>query len=372
MTDRKVKTLLFLSVLVVTVLPLLAAFYLLDRVLLTSLNLGFNEQIVQALDTSSENLRMLRDLDVASRETYRQQFELIEELRHVYADPQLVKSSVLESLKIYFGLGIAIAVLLAVAVAATLSGSIASSYAATFKEFTTQRERLRYLEEMASWQELAKMLAHEIKNPLTPIEVLVTALVKSFEMKSPQEFRQQLVQTQTMIGEELSHLKRTVSKFSDFARLPAVQSVEVTVSNVLPQQLMAIETAFDDVHVELNIATQPGLRVNLDPTLFRQVLANIIRNGVEANPGRPVRFDVQVSAVTGVLRIEISNDGVPVPIEIAPRIFDPYISSKSSKDNMGLGLAIVKKILIEHGGDISYRCEEGRPAFVIELPQVTR
>jgi signal transduction histidine kinase len=375
-TDHKIKTLLFLTVLVVAVLPLVAALYFLDRALQTSLNLGFNQSIVRVLENGSRNLKTLRDLDPAQAGLYREQFEDIEELRHIYADPQLVKSSVLDSLKIYFALGLAAAVAFSVIVAMVLSRKIARGYQLTFDELLSQREKVRYLEEMSSWQELAKVLAHEIKNPLTPIEVLVTSLVKSFDTKNPQAFREQLTQTQTMIGEELDHLKHTVNKFSDFARLPAVQTVEVALAEVLAQQLTAIETAFEGARIELDVPSPPAMRAKLDPTLFRQVLTNIIRNGVEANPGRRVNFNVRVGSSAGAVQpgrvqIEIENDGAPVPPEIAPRMFDPYISGKTTKDNMGLGLAIVKKILIEHGGEVMYVARSGRPIFVIALPMVT-
>lgn len=370
MTDHRIKTLLFLTVLVVAVLPLVAAMYFLDRALQTSLNLGFNQSIVRVLDNGSHNLKTLRDLDPARAAQYRAQFEEIEGLRHIYSDRELIRTSVLDSLKIYFALGLAATVAFSVIIALVLSRKIAHGYQQTFGELLSQREKVRYLEEMSSWQELATVLAHEIKNPLTPIEVLVSSLVRSFDTKTPQEFREQLTQTQTMIDEELNHLKHTVNKFSDFARLPAVQPVEVSLADVLAQQLRAIESAFDGARIELDIAASPDMRTRLDPTLFRQVLMNIVRNGVEANPGRHVHFNVRLSGGAGVLQTEIANDGAPVPPGIAPRMFDPYISGKSSRDNMGLGLAIVKKIVIEHGGEITYTERNGRPVFVIVLPQV--
>jgi signal transduction histidine kinase len=99
-------------------------------------------------------------------------------------------------------------------------------------------------------------------------------------------------------------------------------------------------------------------------------LTNIVRNGVEANLGQRVRFTLALSATADSIHLAIGNDGVPVPAELAERMFDPYVSGKSSKENMGLGLAIVKKILIEHGGEITYREEGGRPRFDIVLPRI--
>jgi signal transduction histidine kinase len=107
--------------------------------------------------------------------------------------------------------------------------------------------------------------------------------------------------------------------------------------------------------------------VRLDTTLFRQVLINIIRNGTEANPARRVHFTFTIMDGADV-SLRIANDGVPVPHEIIERMFDPYVSTKSGKENMGLGLAIVKKIVLEHGGDIYYEQSEGHPSFVLVLP----
>ncbi len=98
------------------------------------------------------------------------------------------------------------------------------------------------------------------------------------------------------------------------------------------------------------------------------MLANILRNGVEANPGRRVRFTVSVAASGSTAQVRIANDGAPVSTELAERMFDPYISSKSGQENMGLGLAIVKKIVLEHGGDIRYEESAGHPQFIISLP----
>jgi signal transduction histidine kinase len=100
------------------------------------------------------------------------------------------------------------------------------------------------------------------------------------------------------------------------------------------------------------------------------VVANIVRNGVEANADRRVRFGVRLVALEDSIALTIDNDGMPVPAELAERMFDPYVSGKSNKENMGLGLAIVKKVVLEHGGEIVYREVEGRPAFTITLPRV--
>ncbi|HEU5136888.1 MAG TPA: ATP-binding protein [Steroidobacteraceae bacterium] len=368
MKNVRVGLLLTLTIFVMAAMPLAAAFYLLQDALRTSLDLGFNPQIVRALDDSSTNLRTLGRLDEANRAKYRAQFGEVEALKQVYSEPQLVKQSLLDSLRLYFGIGLGAVVLLSVGVATLLSRRIARSHALKIEELSRERDKVRYLQEMASWQELAKMLAHEIKNPLTPIEVLVTSLSKAYLAKGQQEFLAHLNETQSMIFEEVRHLKSTVNKFSEFARLPQVQLADVDLVEEIGRLLKPIPGVAETADFEVHAPAGQRMPVRLDATLFRQVLANIIRNGAEANPDRRVRFDISIAAQGPNISLRIANDGVPVPAEIVPRMFDPYTSTKTGKDNMGLGLAIVKKIVLEHGGDIRYEEIEGHPAFILVLP----
>ncbi len=371
MKDIRVGLLLTVTIFVMAAMPMAAAFYLLQDSLRTSLNLGFNQQIVRTLENSSANLRTLGQLDAANRARYRAQFDEVEELKQVYSDPQFLKQRILDSLRIYFGLGLGAAVLLSIGVASLLSRKIARSHARNIAELSRERDKVRYLQEMSSWQELARMLAHEIKNPLTPIEVLVTSLSKAYLAKGQQEFLAHLSETQSMIGEELRHLKSTVNKFSEFARMPQVQPADVELIETIDKQVKALSPLAPSADFTVQAPVNAAVPVRLDVTLFRQVLANIFHNGAEANPGRRMRFTISIAEQAQNIAIRIANDGVPVPAEIAGRMFDPYISTKSGKDNMGLGLAIVKKIVLEHGGDIRYEETEGHPVFVLTLPRAT-
>jgi signal transduction histidine kinase len=372
MSSGRMKLLLFLSIFVLCAVPMAAAFYFVDDALQKSLDLGFNPQVVRALDLSAEDLKRLKALDASHDAEYRAQFEEIENLKQIYEQPQWVKASILGSLTIYFGAGLAGAVLASVLVAALLSRRITHSYQTTFDELLSHRERVRYLEEMSSWQEMAKVLAHEIKNPLTPIEVLVTSLTKAHLSRSELEFQEQLHQTQLMVMEEIAHLKRTVNRFSDFARLPKAELVEVNPVEIIQEHLPAIRARFPAADIAMGRldGEESQLRAQMDSPLFRQVLMNIVANGVEANPGRPVKFAVGVTGTKETILFEISNNGDPVPASLAERIFDPYISGKAGTDNMGLGLAIVKKIILEHEGDISYAEYAGHPRFTISMPRV--
>ena len=347
--------LLFAVILVMTVIPLAGAVYFVDRVLETSLNLGFNSQIMVTLNDASANVKKLGHLDPQHQSQYRQQFQQIEELRDVYGSRDLIKRGVHRSLVIYFLLGVAAALALSLALAMLLTRKISSSYQTNFAELSKHRERIRYLEEISSWQEFAKILAHEIKNPLTPIEVLVTSLVNAYHDKPQDLFFDQLQRTEAIVLEEVG--------------LPKVELAVADVGAVVKRHLEATGHTFSSARIDLVAPSEP-LLARIDGTLFRQALTNLVRNGVEANPNREVQFFVTVTLVDGRINISVENDGTPVGADIAPRIFDPYITSKSGDDNIGLGLAVVRKILIEHGGDICYAEKAGRPAFVITIPRV--
>jgi signal transduction histidine kinase len=289
MKTGDIRALLFLTILVTSAAPLFAAFLLLDQTLETSLQLGFNSQIVRALDQASEHLRTLGRIDAEHRDSYRAQFEELQNLKHVYSDPALIRSTIKDSLEIYFGVGLIATVLLAVLGAALLSRRIARRYQLMFEELTRQREKTRYLQEMSSWQELARMLAHEIKNPLTPIEVLVTSLSRSYLQKGEREFREQLAQTERMISEELAHLKNTVNRFGEFARLPQVVLTEQNVAEALKQQLQTLANTIQGVDLEFQPEARDA-RALVDSTLLRHVLTNII-----ATASKRMRVDMFVS-----------------------------------------------------------------------------
>jgi signal transduction histidine kinase len=365
----RVRLLLTITILVMAVTPMLVSLYLLDHALRTSLNLGFSPRVVVAFDEASENLRTLGKLDETKRAEYRAQFDRLQELKQVYSDPEFVKRHLLGSLKIYFGIGLGLAILLSVLLASLLSRQIARNHERNVAALVRERDRVRYLQEISSWQELARMLAHEIKNPLTPIEVLVTSLSKVFQGKSPQEFLAHLDETQRMVGEELQHLKATVNRFSEFARLPQVELAAVDLAGVIAQQLKALSDLTARAEVLLQ-ATSP-VPARVDVPLLRQVLANLLRNGIEANPERRVCFVIALESSPTAITIRVENDGLPVPPGVAERMFEPYFSTKPGKENMGLGLAIVKKIVLEHGGDIRYEARDHRPQFVITLPAVS-
>ena len=364
---RKVRLLLFATVLTASMLPSLAAIFYFHEVINTALNISFNQELSETLQHSADNLKKLRDLDEANADNYRQEFSKVENLRQIYSVPDMVKANLLASLMIYFGLGLAIAIFVSLLLSFYLSRKINNSYVSAVDELVKQKERNLYLQDMANWQELAKMLAHEIKNPLTPIEVIVSSLSKHYKKMTDREFCSYLKESELLVSEEIGHLKQIVNNFSDFSKVPKIHLVRDTIGSFIDEISHVLNGLFLNLDISFAIEGHAVI-VAIDKPMLRQVFVNIIRNGIEANPSKAIKFTVGVFTRYNVVIIEVSNTGEVVAEERVVNLFEPYVTSKAKKSNMGLGLTIAKKIVIEHRGSISYRNMAGHPCFVIHLP----
>ena len=250
------------------------------------------------------------------------------------------------------------------------------------------RARIEYLQRIGAWQEMAQRLAHEIKNPLTPIQLAVQECHRKYAGED-KRYRALLDTTLEIVEEEVGTLRRLVGNFSSFARLPHAELKEGSLREFLREcsdQLghlgveLTEEGAEDvilapDVQIRWEVPPE-DIRVAVDRQMMRRVLVNLVRNSVqalrEAKPEKSgeTRGTVVVRAETrpdGVDLI-VEDDGPGVPEASRERVFDPYFTTKA--EGTGLGLAIVKKIVVEHNGTIAARPSErlGGAAFVVSLP----
>lgn len=371
MKNKSIAGLLIGSIFILSLVPMIGAFYFVDQILETNMNLIFNSEIKDALQIHSANLKKLKTFDPRNEPIYRQQFAKIQTLNLIYGDSDLVKQTIFSSLKLYFVFGFISVLGISVIVGLIINGVVGRRYRALFKDWQIQSTRISTLQNLNRWQEFAKMLAHEIKNPLTPIEVLVTSLGRSHEVKPAPEFRDHLQSSQRMILEELSHLKNLVYRFSEFAKLPELDCQSRTISELTNDIVNSAHRLYPDLVI--NSISPIGIEhktVFTDLTLIRLVFINIFKNGIEANSSQKVSFTLHVSLCQANrnLNIDISNTGVPIEPSLIQHLFEPTISTHKTKDNMGLGLAMAKKILIEHRGDIDYFEHENLPHFKIVLP----
>jgi len=221
-------------------------------------------------------------------------------------------------------------------------------------------------QKVAAWREVARRLAHEIKNPLTPIQLCAQRLQRQFAA-APPETRTLVDECTTTIIGEVESLKALVDEFSQFARMPAPRRVPTDLHDLLLGTLTLYDGLFQDVRIDTLFAVSLP-RVRLDPDQIRRVLINLVDNAIEAfNQQGQIVVETQHDPSASVVRIVVADDGPGIPPEERDKLFMPYFSTK--KRGSGLGLAIVRRIVAEHGGTIEVASNDPRGTrFTIELP----
>jgi signal transduction histidine kinase len=247
---------------------------------------------------------------------------------------------------------------------------LATSFNRMTAELLTQKERLVQAERVAAWRELARRLAHELKNPLFPLQLTVENLVRARE-QSPEQFDEVFRESATTLLSELSNLRGIVGRFSEFSKMPppqlqAVQVNEVVrgVSQLFQAQLQAPGRAPITCKLELDESLTP---IAADAELLHRAVSNLLLNAMDAMPqGGAMTLRTRGDDAKAI--IEVSDTGSGLTPEECERIFTPYYTSK--RHGTGLGLAIVQSVVSDHGGRISVHSEPGHGAtFLIELPQ---
>ncbi|HEX3773589.1 MAG TPA: ATP-binding protein [Polyangiaceae bacterium] len=234
-------------------------------------------------------------------------------------------------------------------------------------EVESSRGRIEYLQRISAWQEMARRLAHEIKNPLTPIQLAVQEIHTRYSGDDP-EYRRLIDTTLEVVEDEVATLRRLVSEFSDFARLPQARVELADLTEFLREQAARFgvrdgERESGDALEELlslggagQIAVEfalPDSRAEalMDRQMLRRVLYNLVRNAAQAVLGRENgRVRVKLARDGEFWNLDVEDNGPGIPAELRETVFDPYVTTK--EDGTGLGLSIVKKIVIEHGGTI--------------------
>ena len=242
------------------------------------------------------------------------------------------------------------------------------AYAGAVVVFDDLTELLQ-AQRLAAWREVAQRIAHEIKNPLTPIQLSAQRLRRRLLRASRDDVTLVEECTETII-QEVDALKRLVDEFSRFARMPAPAARPTDLRPLID----SVATLYRESHAKLRLTTRHGddlPLVEIDPDHVKRAVLNLVDNAVEAVGGAG-EVVVETASVpeTGRVRIAVSDSGPGIRAELREKLFQPYFSTKVT--GMGLGLSIVHEIVAEHGGAI--RVEDNSPhgsRFVIEIP-VTR
>ena len=215
---------------------------------------------------------------------------------------------------------------------------------------------------LQAWGEVARRLAHEIKNPLTPIQLSAERLQRRLDGKLPEPEQQVLSKSVKTIVDQVDSMKRLVNEFRDFGRLPAAELQPLDLNALVQEVLHLYEAAEAPITLDLDASCPPVLG---DAQQLRQVIHNLLQNAQDAQeaqallPLEPVVLRTYFSASAGRVRLSVLDSGGGFAPGILQRAFEPYVTSKTR--GTGLGLAVVKKIADEHGAriDISNRLHDG-------------
>jgi len=247
---------------------------------------------------------------------------------------------------------------------------LARAFNAMVREVRESRDRIVYLEKISGWQEVARRLAHEIKNPLTPMKLAFQQLDARWRSSAAKdvdpEFGRLLGEAGEIVRDEIGTLQRLVDEFSGFAKLPEVKPEPADLGEFVDDFLRTSPQVREGADVEL-VKASDRTPVALDRALMRRVLANLCANAVEAaRPGR-ARIHLGVARARDRAVLTVGDEGPGIDRAQRERVFDPYFTTKQS--GTGLGLAIVKKIVLQHGGEIQVGDRPGGGAvFSLALP----
>ncbi len=223
---------------------------------------------------------------------------------------------------------------------------------------------LEKAQRMAAWREVARRIAHEVKNPLTPIKLSAQRLQRKYSKQIKQPVFDECIQA---ITDHVELIRNLVNEFSSFARFPAADPKPCDLPPIIEETLAHYKEGHENIIFEFNI-TDNIPRLNLDRQQLKQAMINLVDNAISSirNEGK-ILINLTHDPILNIVRLEVADNGIGISDEDKTRLFEPYFSTK--KTGMGLGLTIVSTIVADHNGMV--RVQDNKPMgakFVIDLP----
>ena len=235
-------------------------------------------------------------------------------------------------------------------------------------ELEASAARLAASEREAAWREMAKQVAHEIKNPLTPMRLTVQSFQRKFDPEDPGINEKMREYSNTLI-QQIDTMSSIASAFSTYAKMPAQQDETLEVAKIVKLSL----EIFNEPYIFFEAEDEDNLVVKFDRTQLIRVVTNLVKNSIQAieqqQPDQP-KVEVKVLARNDRVLIRVVDNGIGIPESNRPLVFEPKFTTKTS--GMGLGLAMVKKIVETYGGAISFTSAEHiGTTFEVSIPKLT-
>lgn len=248
-------------------------------------------------------------------------------------------------------------------------GQLAAVFNQMTQQLIEQRERVLQAERVAAWREVARRLAHELKNPLFPLQTTVENLRRAKSQNSDQ-FEEVFGESTGILLAEIENLKKIIGRFSDFARMPQPELAPVNLNEIVRGVVKLFEAQFGAVGrppITPELHLEEGLpQIQADSTLLHRAIENLVLNAMDAMPAGGVIM-LRTTHTENEVHLEISDTGTGLTPEECERLFTPYYTTK--QHGTGLGLAIVQSVISDHGGRISVESETGvGTSFHIDLP----
>jgi signal transduction histidine kinase len=250
-------------------------------------------------------------------------------------------------------------------------GELAASFNRMTEDLMRQKERTLQAERVAAWRELARRLAHELKNPLFPLQVTVENLMRAKE-KSPEMFEEVFHESTATLLEEINNLKTIIGRFSEFSRMPQPQRHPTQVNDVVRSVLRVFQAQLrvnDNEKSQIVVRTElPEAlpEISVDSDLLHRALQNLVLNAIDAMP-QGGDLTIRTASLGDRVELSVSDTGSGLTQEECGRLFTPYYTTK--QHGTGLGLAIVQSVVSDHGGKISVEsAKEKGTTFRMELP----
>ena len=223
-------------------------------------------------------------------------------------------------------------------------------------------------ERETAWREMAKQVAHEIKNPLTPMKLSVQQLLRAYDPENPEKSKEQIKKVVDSIIEQIDGLARIANEFSNFAQMPQPKKETQDLVALIENTLVVYENRED--YVIQTTTEEKEISVNIDKSQIIQVLNNLIKNAIQSlhntNKGE-IKIDISFKHIENQVSVTISDNGTGISEVDQEKIFIPHFTTKSK--GSGIGLSLVKQIIENHGGKVWFSSEEGKgSSFSFSIP----
>ncbi len=245
-------------------------------------------------------------------------------------------------------------------------GQLVKEYNRMVLELADSAEKLARSQRESAWREMAKQIAHEIKNPLTPMKLSLQHLVKA-KREGAENWDMMFQKFSVSLIDQIQSLSNIATEFSNFAKMPITSIVEVNMSSII-DEVLTLFSGYKNIKLNFNNSCSSPILVKGDREQLFRVFVNLVKNAVQSiERGKAGEIKISLSCNGEIMTAVIGDNGMGIPEEVQPKLFSPNFTTKSG--GMGLGLAIVKGIVENTGGRIWFETEPGNGTkFFVELP----